>query len=160
MKQKVGIAQCIINNPKILFLDEPTRGLDPITVKEFRDVLIDMNKNGSTIILNSHILSEIEIICNRVAVMNRGKVIAQDEIKHLRSLDLETYIVELDAAETLPEYIYVKIKTGDTIKGEIPRDRLPEFIRFADESGLKVYECSLKKVTLEDAFSNILKGKS
>jgi len=159
MKQKVGIAQCLVNNPKIVFLDEPTRGLDPITVKEFRDILIEMNKNGATIFLNSHVLSEIEMICNRVAIMNRGKVIAQDELNHLRSFDLETYIVEFGAAESLPEYVNVKIKTADTIKAEIPTEKLAELIRFIEVSGLKMYECSLKKVTLEDAFFNILKGE-
>ncbi len=160
MKQKVGITQCLINNPKILFLDEPTRGLDPIAVKEFRDILIEMNKNGATIILNSHILSEIEMICNRVAIMNRGKVIAQDELNRLRSFDIETYEVEFDVSNNLPVYIDVKIKTQTTIKAEIPVDKLREFIEFTDSSGLKLYGCSLKKVTLEDAFFNILKGEA
>ncbi len=158
MKQKVGIAQCLVNNSKIVFLDEPTRGLDPIIVKEFRDILIQMNKKGTTIVLNSHILSEIEMLCNRVAIINRGKVIAQDELNRLRSFNLETYKVEIDASENLPEYLDVKIKTPNTVKAEIPVDRLGEFIRFTEESGLKVYECSLKKITLEDAFFNILKG--
>lgn len=159
MKQKVGIAQCLVNKPKVVFLDEPTRGLDPITVKEFRDILIEMNKNGATIILNSHVLSEIEMVCNRAAIMNRGKVIAQDDLNRLRSFDLETYQVEFDAHDNLPEYIDVKIKTPSTIKAEIAIDKLKAFIEFVDASAIRVYECSLKKVTLEDAFFNILKGK-
>lgn len=160
MKQKVGIAQCLVNTPRILFLDEPTRGLDPIMVKEFRNILIDMNKSGATIVLNSHILSEIEMICNRAAIINKGKVIAQDELNRLRSLDLETYEVEFDTVDNLPEYINVKIKTPSTIKAEIPVYKLNEFIQFADASKLKVYGCSLKKITLEDAFFNILKGEA
>ncbi|MBI5026747.1 MAG: ABC transporter ATP-binding protein [Nitrospirae bacterium] len=160
MKQKVGIAQCLINKPRIVFLDEPTRGLDPIMVKEFRDILIDMNKNGATIILNSHILSEIEMICNRVAIMNKGRVIAQDELNRLRNLNLETYQVEFDVADNIPEYINVKVKTSTTVRGEIPTDKLGEFIHFVETSDLRLYECSLKKVTLEDAFFNILKGKA
>lgn len=159
MKQKVGIAQCLVNKPKVVFLDEPTRGLDPVTVKEFRDILIEMNKNGATIILNSHVLSEIEMVCNRAAIMDRGKVIAQDDLNRLRSFDLETYQVEFDAHDSLPEYINVKIKTPSTIKAEIAIDKLKAFIEFADTSRIKVYECSLKKVTLEDAYFNIMKGK-
>jgi ABC-2 type transport system ATP-binding protein len=158
MKQKVGIAQCLVNTPKVVFLDEPTRGLDPITVKEFRDILIEMNKKGATIILNSHILSEIETICNRVAIMNKGRVVVQDELNHLRSLNLETYQVEFRTSDNVPDYVSVIMKTEDTLKGEIPTEKLMEFIRFADEAGLKVYECSLKKVSLEDAFFSILKG--
>jgi len=159
MKQKAGIAQCLVNNSKILFLDEPTRGLDPITVKEFRDILMDMNRNGATIVLNSHVLSEIEVICNRVAIINKGKVIVQDELRHLRNLDLETYTVEFGITESLPEYVAVKMKTAETIRAEIPISKLPEFMRFTQDSSLKLYECSLKKASLEDAFFNILKGE-
>jgi ABC-2 type transport system ATP-binding protein len=145
MKQKVGIAQCLVNNPKILFLDEPTRGLDPITVKEFRDVLLEMNRCGATIVLNSHVLSEIEMICNRVAIVNRGKVIAQDELRNLRNLDLETYAVEFGTTESLPEYVDVKIKTADTIKAEIPIGKLPEFIRFTQEASLNADSAEIEQ---------------
>ena len=158
MKQKVGIAQCLVNTPKVLFLDEPTRGLDPLTVKEFRDILIGMNKAGATILLNSHVLSEVEMICNRVAIMDKGKVIAQDELNHLRSFDLETYVIEFAATGSLPDYVDTKIRTADTIKAEIPVGRLPDFIRFTEEAGLRLYECSLKKHSLEEAFFTLLKG--
>ena len=118
-----------------------------------------MNRNGSTIVLNSHVLSEIAMICNRVAILKRGRVIVQDDIKHLRNLDLETYTVEFAETESLPAYVDVKIRTGDTIKAEIPTGHLSDFIRFTQESGLKLYDCSLKKVSLEDAFLNIVKGE-
>lgn len=157
MKQKVGIAQCLINTPEIVFLDEPTRGLDPVTAKEFRDILVEMNNKGATIILNSHVLSEIEMICNRVAIMNKGRVIVQDELNHLRSLNLETYKVEFRTSDNVPDYISVVTRTEDTIKGEIPTEKFMDFIRYADEAGLKVYECSLKKTSLEDAFFSVLK---
>jgi ABC-2 type transport system ATP-binding protein len=157
MKQKVGIAQCIINKPKLVFLDEPTRGLDPIAVKEFRDILIEMNKNGTTIVLNSHVLSEIEMICNRAAIMNRGKVIVQDEMNRLRGMGLETYQVEFDLLEPIPDYVRVVIQTPTTIKGEIPAEQLQNFVQLIGSSGRKLYECSLKKMSLEDSFFNILK---
>ncbi len=159
MKQKVGIAACLINDPKLVFLDEPTRGLDPIMVKEFRDILIEMNKNGATIVLNSHVLSEIEMICNRAAIMNRGKVVVQDEMNRLRGAGLETYQVEFDLLDPVPPYVRVTIKTPTTIKGEIPSDRLREFVLHVDGSGRKLYECSLKRQSLEDSFFDILKGK-
>jgi ABC-2 type transport system ATP-binding protein len=160
MKQKVGIAQCLINSPRLVFLDEPTRGLDPIMVKEFRDILIEMNKNGATIVLNSHVLSEIEMICNRAAIMNRGRVVVQDELNSLRGMGLETYQVEFDPLDPLPEYVRVTIQTPTTIKGEIPAEKLVEFVQHADGSGKRIYECSLKRLSLEDSFFNILKGKN
>jgi len=66
MKQKVGIAQCLIHEPKVLFLDEPTRGLDPLIVREFRETLREIHQRGATIVMNSHVLSEIEMLASRV----------------------------------------------------------------------------------------------
>lgn len=158
MKQKAGIAQCLVGDPKLVFLDEPTRGLDPIAVKEFRDILIEMNRNGATIVLNSHVLSEIEMICNRAAIMNRGRVVAQDEMNNLRGAGLEAYQVEFQPIEPLPEYVRIILKTPTSVKAEIPAERLEEFIRLVTGEGRRLYECSLKRRTLEDAFFNILKG--
>lgn len=160
MKQKVGIAACLVNKPRLVFLDEPTRGLDPIMVKEFRDILIEMNKAGATIVLNSHVLSEIEMICNRAAIMNKGKVIVQDEMNRLRGAGLETYQVEFDHMDPVPPSVRVVIKTPTTIKGEVPVEKLTEFVQQVDGSGKRIYECSLKRLSLEDSFFNILSGKS
>ncbi len=159
MKQKVGIAQCLINKPRLVFLDEPTRGLDPIAVKEFRDILVGMNRAGTTIVLNSHVLSEIEMVCNRAAIMDRGKVIVQDEMNRLRGTGLETYLVEFDLMEPVPECVRVTVKTPTTVKGEVPAKRLAEFVQQVDGSGKRIYECSLKRLSLEDSFFKILKGK-
>ncbi len=158
MKQKVGIAQCLINNPRLVFLDEPTRGLDPIAVKEFRDVLIELNKKGATIVLNSHVLSEIEAICNRAAIMNKGAVVAQDEMARLRGTKLETYHIECAPFDPLPEYLTVLVRTPTSIKGEIPAERLDDFMQLMTLPGRKLIECTLKRATLEDSFFSILKG--
>lgn len=156
MKQKVGIAQCLVNNPRLVFLDEPTRGLDPVMVKEFRDILLEMRRNGATILINSHVLSEVEQICNRVAIMRRGKVIAEDEMGRLKSLNLEAYRIETSRPPFIPPYLDVKMEAPDSLKGEIPAVELGNFFRFAEEHGLKVYECSLKKVSLEEVFLNAI----
>jgi len=78
MKQKVGIAQCLVITPGLVFLDEPTRGLDPVTVRDFRDIILDMNRTGATIVFNSHVLAERETVCSRVAIMEKGRVIRLD----------------------------------------------------------------------------------
>lgn len=158
MKQKVGIAQCLINRPRLVFLDEPTRGLDPIAVKEFRDVLVEMNRGGATIVLNSHVLSEIEMICNRAAIMNRGSVVAQDEMARLRGTSLEAYKVECAPFDPLPDYLKVLVRTPTSVKGEIPAERLEAFMREMTLPGRKLVECTLKRATLEDSFFSILKG--
>jgi ABC-2 type transport system ATP-binding protein len=152
MKQKVGIAQCLITTPRLVFLDEPTRGLDPVTVRDFREIILDLNRQGATIVINSHVLAEVETVCNRVAIMERGRVVRLDDMNNLRYLDRETYHVEFSEVPGLPGYLTLLTGNGGTVKGEIPADRLGEFIRFAEEAGAKIYECSLKRVTLEDAF--------
>ncbi len=158
MKQKIGIAQCLINNPKLVFLDEPTRGLDPIAVKEFRDVLVELSKKGATIVLNSHVLSEIEMICNRAAIMNKGKVVVQDEMSRLRGTSLEIYQVEFTPFDPLPDWLTVLVRTSTSIRGEIPAERLDEFMRQMSLPGRKLIECTLKRATLEDSFFAVLKG--
>lgn len=158
MKQKVGIAQCLIHEPQVLFLDEPTRGLDPLVVREFREALREIHQRGATIVMNSHVLSEIEMLANRVAIIERGKVVVQDELHNLLSLDQGFYTVAFEANGHLPHYVDSVERTGNVIKGVIPKEKLYEFMEFARGSGLHLHECSLKKTSLEDSFFNIVKG--
>lgn len=157
MKQKVGLAVCLLNDPELVLLDEPTRGLDPITVREFRDIIKEMNRKGTTFIINSHILSEVEMICNRVAIMNKGRVLVEDEIEHLLKYEVENYYVEMDVSDEIPSFFTKVEKEENRIKGEIPAKHIHEFFNFTQEKNVKIYECSLKKATLEDAFFNTLK---
>ena len=84
-KQRVGLAQALVHNPRVLVLDEPTSGLDPAQRKEIRDLLVDLAHSDSrTVILSTHVLTEIEAICDRVVIINEGKVVAQDTIDNLR----------------------------------------------------------------------------
>ena len=156
MKQKVGLATCLLNQPELIFLDEPTRGLDPIMVKEFRDILMSMNAAGTTIVLNSHVLSEVEMVCNRVAIMERGRVLVQSPLRQLLTIDLENYEVSLEAAENLPPFLTVTTQTSTEIRGLIPTANVDALFQFASARGVKVYSCALKKLSLEDAFVNIL----
>lgn len=159
MKQKVGLIQCLLSKKKILFLDEPTRGLDPITAKKFRDLLLGLNREGSTIIINSHLLSEVESLCNRVVILNKGKVIKEDEINNLIRFDTEKYQVEFSRTNTLPNYIDIKIMTESTIKGFIPTSKIQDFIIFLKETGSTLYEISLRKRSLEDYIFELIEKK-
>jgi ABC-2 type transport system ATP-binding protein len=85
MRQRVGIAQALINDPKLLFLDEPTSGLDPIARAELRDVIHNVGKQGKTVFLSSHQLSDVELLCDRVSIMVAGRIGAigtPAELKH------------------------------------------------------------------------------
>jgi ABC-2 type transport system ATP-binding protein len=74
MRQRLGLAQALVNNPEVLFLDEPTDGLDPLGRKDVRELLVQLRAEGRTIFLNSHLLSEVELVCDRIVILNKGKV--------------------------------------------------------------------------------------
>ena len=85
MQQRLGLAQAMMNDPNILFLDEPTDGVDPIGRKEIREVLLHFKEEGKTIFLNSHLLSEVEMICDEVAILDKGKLIRRGTVEELTS---------------------------------------------------------------------------
>jgi ABC-2 type transport system ATP-binding protein len=160
MKQKVGIAQCLIRETRLLFLDEPTRGLDPIIVRDFREILRELHRRGATIVMNSHVLSEVEMLANRVAIIEKGKVIAQDDLQTLMTLNQEVYSVLVEAKGSLPAYLKVVDRQGDAVRGSIPAAQLFEFMDYVRQEGLRVLDCSLQRASLEDSFVRILKGEA
>lgn len=158
MKQKVGIAQCLIHETRLLFLDEPTRGLDPLIVREFRETLREIHHRGATIVMNTHVLSEIEMLANRVAIVDGGKVVAQDDLCNFLTTDRELYSVTFEANGSVPDYLQAVERTGSLVTGSIPKERLYDFMEYTRNSGVNVHECSLKKTSLEDSFFKIVKG--
>ncbi len=93
MQQRIGIAQALMNDPSILMLDEPTDGVDPVGRMEIRDLLIRLRDQGRTIFINSHLLSELEMVCNRVAIMVKGRVSMEGTIDDLTSASKRYEIV-------------------------------------------------------------------
>lgn len=85
MRQRLGLAAALLRRPKLLILDEPTNGLDPRGIREIRDLLIELNETGVTVLLSSHLLGEIEQLCTRVGVLDRGKMVIQDQLETLKA---------------------------------------------------------------------------
>lgn len=152
MKQKAGIAVCLATEPELIFLDEPMRGLDPQSVKIFRDALQDLNTRGSTIVLNSHILAEVEMICTHVAIVRDGKVLDHGPIGEFRSLDLERYVVEIEPLETLPECFQAIEARDGILVGSVPAPEIQQFMSSIEQAGSRVLSAQLSKFTLEQAF--------
>ena len=94
MRQRTGIAQALINDPKLLFLDEPTSGLDPIAHAELRDIVASLKDEGKTVFLSSHQLADVEMICSRVAIIHRGKLLKTGTIKELIAGEMTEIIVQ------------------------------------------------------------------
>jgi len=102
MMQRVGLAQALLHDPQLLILDEPMSGLDPIGRKEVRDVLLAQRDAGKTLLFTSHVLSDVEVLCDRVVILRKGKVRAAGAVKELVRAEVERYELELaEASEAL-----------------------------------------------------------
>jgi len=99
MRQRLGIALALIHNPDVIVLDEPTSGLDPQGMKDVRELIRDLGKQGTTVFLSSHLLHEVELVCNRAAIMSRGHLVVQGPVSDLP-----------------PSSTTVKVLTGDQAK--------------------------------------------
>src|SRR5438270_3130709 len=95
MLQRVGLAQAIVNDPEIVFLDEPMSGLDPIGRREVRDLIASLRANGTTVFMCSHILSDIEVLCDRVAILNRGRLAETGRLEDLRARAGDDHRIEM-----------------------------------------------------------------
>ena len=87
MRQRLGLAAALLRRPRLLILDEPTNGLDPQGIHEIRDLLIELNRAGTTVFLSSHLLSEVEQLCTRVGVVDRGRLVLEEDLDTLRGGD-------------------------------------------------------------------------
>lgn len=97
MLQRIGIAQALINDPDLVFLDEPMSGLDPMGRKEVKDIILSLKREGKTIFFNTHILSDVEALCDRIGILNHGHLVASGNVKELMSAGegLEDYFVRV-----------------------------------------------------------------
>jgi len=157
LKQKLGIVQCLLGDPALLLLDEPMRGLDPLAVLEFRTLLLERNRRGVTILMNSHLLSEVEMVASRAAILDRGRVVAQGRLSDLIATDESSYVVEVEPSEVFPDYFSPGARSPRGVEGALPSARFHDFLDFTRARGLKVFRCSLRTGTLEDAYLRALK---
>ncbi len=163
MMQRLGLAQALINDPDLIFLDEPTDGVDPIGRKEIRDILLSLKSQGKTIFLNSHLLSEVEMITDKVAILNKGELIKEGSVADLTQKGLEYQII-LDpnvSAEKLEElkqlsqhFKNISHKFNINVSNT---DELNELIDKIRKSGVMIESFSAQKTSLEDMFINLIK---
>ena len=166
MLQRLGLAQALINDPKILFLDEPTDGVDPIGRKEIRDLLLHLKAQGTTIFLNSHLLSELEMVCDRVAILNKGKVVRTGTITGLTTQKL-AYVIQLSSPlspeiqDRLQQTILpIKYKDTSLIVSLHDKSELNTIIDILREGNIGIESMNQQKTSLEDYFIQIMKGEN
>jgi len=163
MMQRLGLAQALINDPELIFLDEPTDGVDPIGRKEIRDILLDLKARSKTIFLNSHLLSEVELITDRVAILNKGKLLREGTVQELTEKK-EEYRLNIESDNSsfkMPEsYNGVSITpleaTSFLIKAS-DTGQLNQFIDYLRQNKILISGIVKEKSTLEDMFISLIK---
>ena len=163
-KQRVGIAAALINDPRLVILDEPTTGLDPNQLLEIRKLIRGLG-NKKIVLLSTHILQEVDAICDRVLIINQGEIVLDEKLKNLRpnkkkiiqvSFD---YRVETVALLKIEDVKHVKNIGGFSYEIEIKgnKDKRSAIFDFAKESGLKILSLNQKNESLEELFNSLTK---
>jgi len=162
MKQKINIASAIVHNPKILFLDEPTSGLDVQSQRLIRDIIREMNQKGTTIFLTTHNIEEANILCERIAVINNGKIAAIDTPEKLRRTFEETQAVKISFNKLIDISNFIKKdklverieKMGDKWKlyTNDPDKLIKYIVKLAENKKLTIVSIETCEVSLEDVF--------
>jgi ABC-2 type transport system ATP-binding protein len=158
MLQRVGIAQALVHDPSVIFLDEPMSGLDPLGRKEIRDIILRLKDEGKTVMMNTHILSDVEMICDRVAIIVMGKIRYQGRIKDfLSEEDMKSDVVFAGLSVDLATHIEEKLQTQFQGVGERVEIRLQDkdvnpVVRLALEDGAELISVTHSRVSLERIF--------
>jgi ABC-2 type transport system ATP-binding protein len=159
MLQRMGIAQALVGDPELVVLDEPMGGLDPIGRKEFRDIIVDLRDRGKTVFFSTHILSDVEMICDRVGIVIEGRMVEVGRLSEILTGDVESIEVTVRGVTGKTQKILERvsqhsIKSGDelllTVKGDEEVDKIMAICR--EVGGVRVVAIVPHRPTLEDYF--------
>jgi ABC-2 type transport system ATP-binding protein len=162
MLQRIGLAQALVNNPSLVLLDEPLGGLDPLGRKEIRDVIVRLREEGKTVFLSSHILQDIEMICDRVAIILDGKVINQGPLQDLISekiLFTEITLSGIPAKELEGLGELYTAQGGKTLLKVLDEKKVENVLQLIQEKKGKIHSLIPRTETLEDIFVGAVKQK-
>ena len=158
MLQRVGIAQALIHDPQVVFLDEPMSGLDPIGRKEIRDLIVRLHSEGKTVFMNTHILSDVEMLCHRVAIIVEGAIRYEgDPHAVLGDDERDTEVVLTGVPPDLIEALEARSQAtlrgvGDRIELRVPHKQVGVLLGSALNAGAQVISVSPRRATLESLF--------
>ncbi len=171
MKQRLHIARTLLHDPEVLFLDEPTMGLDPVGARELRQVIRNLQAEKKTILLTTHYMFEADALCERIAVIDRGHIVALDTPKGLKDLVSDLSVIEIEVfglpektlghLRTLPFIDTVNVEEQDQRQlllahSPIGSEAIPELLAAMD--GVRVGKVIVREPTLEDAYVRLVGG--
>ncbi len=158
MLQRIGIAQALVHDPQVVFLDEPMSGLDPIGRKEIRDLIRRLKAEGKTVFMNTHILSDVEMLCDRVAIIVKGRIRFEGRPHEFSGEgELESEILLTGVAPELAEVLAERVSTplhgdGARIELRVPGKAVDETLREALDAGARVISVTPHRTSLESIF--------
>ena len=162
MKQRLGLAYALLGDPELLFLDEPTNGMDPAGMAEVRDLIRGLATGGRTVLLSSHLLHEVELVCDSVAILSKGKLIAQGRVDELvrsgageqvrmRTTDNAKAVEVLSALD----WVGAVTMDGESVVVTAPSERSPELSAALGRSEVYVTEMAAEQASLEQYFLDV-----
>ena len=154
MLQRIGVAQALLNNPDLIILDEPLSGLDPAGRKEIKDIIFSLKDQGKTVLFSSHILPDVEVICDRVGIIYKGRMVSVGVLSEIADMEIKGFEVQCrDLNEELMSKYRIKAKRGKDIYLFIESENeLEEFLGKVINNGGKVFGIVPEKKTLEEYF--------
>src|SRR6185312_6590856 len=162
-KQRVGLAAALIHDPKVLILDEPTTGLDPNQIIEIRQLIKDLGKN-KTVLFSSHILQEVESICDRVIIINKGNIVADDTLLNLQSVNKNAQIIVVQFGKNIELQLLKNLAGVETvdersnqyhIKTSDPEKVKKLLLEFSLENNVDIISLQSKSTSLDEVFRNL-----
>lgn len=163
MLQRVGLAQALLHDPALLFLDEPTSALDPIGRREVRDIIRTLKGRGMTVFLNSHLLSEVELVCDRVAIVDRGRIVRCGALGELLqeslALDLTLGVYDDAVLRLVEEYGAIEAREAGELRVRLDvLDDVPRLVAALVGAGVPIYGVTPHRRSLEDVFLGSVEG--
>ncbi|MRG86813.1 ABC transporter ATP-binding protein [Salinibacillus xinjiangensis] len=162
MRQRLGVAQAILHRPSLLILDEPTNGLDPQGIRDFRDYLRNLTKEGIAVMVSSHLLSEMQQMCDRVAIIQEGKLINISTIDEFSNEPNEGTLVHFEVDDAEKAQNLLAEQGSKIVKGQLQvmtkKENIPAMNETLVQGGVKIYGITSKNQSLEDKFLQITKA--
>ncbi len=161
-KRKLGIALAMVNRPKVLFLDEPTTGLDPKARRDLWDLIVRLKRSGTTIFLTTHYLDEAEVLSDHIAIMNRGKIVAEGSPRQIiQKFGRNTTVTLFGAGrkgleEMRRQGVDATLENEDVIVSVTDPSRIEHWFASLSEAGVEVKDMSIRRDTLEDVFLSLI----
>ena len=162
MKQRLGVASALMGDPDVIVLDEPTNGLDPAGMQDMRRLIVELARGGQTVLLSSHLLDEVQEICDRVGVINNGVLLNESTVKELRgaaSLAVRGEPVDRALAVAMSVAGDDRVRVdGDRVQLDLAAERAPELVRRLVAAEVSVLEVRSVERTLEEVFFEMTRG--